>query len=162
MEGRKQRSTGSRGLLLMSLASDGSRDCALSVAEARERANDDDARHRGIGKGIHLGVGKRGESFGRRGREIVKRFVMIEHPARHGGFGTFLNPLVDQCSNFALQVCGVIQSSELKTLERGSRCSSQVVQRWNHTRNRHGRISGFQDGVEETAPVICNARRLLV
>ena len=48
---------------------------------------------------------------------------MIEHPARQGGFRALLNPLVNQCSNFALQVCGVIQSSKLKTLQRGSQAA---------------------------------------
>jgi len=134
-DARERRSTGSRGLLLVSFASDGSRGCALSVTEARRRANDDGARHRGVGKGIHLGLGKRSEIFGRGGGEIVKGFVMIEHPARQRGFGALLNPLVDQRRDFALQVCGVVESSEFKTLQRRSRRSSQVVQRWNHTRN---------------------------
>lgn len=132
---REQRSTGSRGLLLMSLASDGSRDGALSIAEARRCANNYGARHRGVGKGIHLGFGKRGESFGGGRREIVKRFVMIEHPARQGGFGALLNPLVDQSSNFAFQICCVIQSCELETLQGGTRSGSQIIQRWNQTRN---------------------------
>ena len=56
----------------MSLAGDGSGDCVLSVAEARSCANDDGARHRGIRKGIHVGLGKRAESFGHGRPKIMK------------------------------------------------------------------------------------------
>jgi hypothetical protein len=34
-------------------------------------------------------------------RRVLKRLVVIEHPARQRRFGRFLNPLVDQCRDFS-------------------------------------------------------------
>ena len=34
----------------------------------------------------------------------MKRFVMIEQPVREGCFRSFLDPLIDQCRNFATQI----------------------------------------------------------
>lgn len=59
--------------------------------------------------------------------------MVIEHPARQRRFGSFLNPLVDQCRDFSPQIGGVVEAGELKALQGGARSSSQVIHGWDQT-----------------------------
>lgn len=68
----------------------------------------------------------------------LQGFVMVEHPAGQHGFGAFLDPLVDQGGNFGPKVGRVVQTSELKTLQRGARGGLQVVERRRESRDGHG------------------------
>jgi hypothetical protein len=43
--------------------------------------------------------------------------VVVKHPSGQHCFGGFFEPLIDQNSNFSTEICGVVQSGKLETLQ---------------------------------------------
>ena len=73
----------------------------------------------------------------RQGR-FAKRAVMFEHPARQHRFRCFLEPLIDQYSDFTAQVRGMVEAGELETLQGRSRSRMQIVDGGHDARYSHG------------------------
>ena len=57
------------------------------------------------------------DHFGGRHRRRLQGLMVIEHPSREHRFGGVLDPLIDQRGNFLAQICSVIESCQLKTLQ---------------------------------------------
>jgi hypothetical protein len=76
----------------------------------------------------------------------LQGLMVIEHPSSEHGRRRFLDPLIDQCSNFPSEICGVIQARQLKTLQRGARSRLQVIEWRSEARNGHGQRSNLEDG----------------
>ncbi len=72
-------------------------------------------------------VNQRADDFGRRHRRRLQRLMVIEHPSGEHGFGRLLDPLIHQCGNLLTQIRSVIEPSQLKTLQRGTRSGLQIV-----------------------------------
>ena len=107
-----------------------------------------------VGKGVGQGgVGFReqsggridhgAEQFGCGHRRRLKGTVMIEHPPREHRLGSFLDPLIDQSCNFLAQIRSVVESGELKTLQRSARSRLQIIERRSKPRNSHGQSSNL-------------------
>jgi len=84
---------------------------------------------------------------GRHGRRL-QGLVMIEHPTGEHGFGGFLDPLIDQDSNFLPQVGSVVEAREFKALQRGARSRLQIVEGRGESRYGHGQSSDLKGWAE--------------
>jgi hypothetical protein len=60
------------------------------------------------------------QEIGHGQRGLAKRAVVVEHPSSQHCFGGFFEPLIDQNSNFSAEICRVVQSGKLETLQRSS------------------------------------------
>jgi hypothetical protein len=106
--------------LLLELSGKRSFDGCAGLGEARRRGNDLGKRRGGLGKQRGRGIGDSANDIGSRHRGRLQGLVMVKHPARQDGLGRFLNPSIDQGGDLLTQVGGVIQTSELKTLQRSA------------------------------------------
>ena len=113
--------------LFVTLPTMGSRNQMPRFREMGWRGMDSGRRLRNIRERISARILKRAEKFRSGQGRLMKRAVMLQHPTRQHGFGCFLNPLVHQNRDFTAQIGGVIQPSQLKTLQRGTRSRAQVV-----------------------------------
>jgi len=114
--------------------------------EARWRWNDVRDGRRGLGKQGGGGVDQGADHFGVRHGRGLQGLVVIEHPPSEQCFGSLLNPLVDQYSNFLAQVRSVVEPCELKTLQRGARSRLQIVERRSKPRDGPGQSSNLRAG----------------
>jgi len=69
---------------------------------------------------------------------FAKRAVMVEHPSGQHCFGGFFEPLINQNSNFSSQICRVVQTGQLKALQRSARRRAEIVDRGSDARYGHG------------------------
>ena len=118
--------------LFVRLGAMGSGNRLPRLREAGWRGTDIGWRLRNVGEWISARILKRAEDLRCVQGWLMNRAVMLQHPARQHGFACVLNPLVDQNRDFTAQIGGVIQTCQLKTLQRGTRSRVQVVDWWNN------------------------------
>lgn len=106
--------------LFVRFAAMGSGNRVPRFREVGWRGMDSGWRLRIIRKRISARGLKSAEKFRRGQGRLMKRAVMLQHPARQHGFGCFLHPLVDQSRDFMAQIGSVIQTRQLETLQRGT------------------------------------------
>jgi hypothetical protein len=77
--------------------------------------------------------GREGVDFGagdRVGLDGADQGAVFADPTRQHGFGVIADPLIEQSSDLAPQVGGVIQTRQLKALQRRDRCIVEEIPRW--------------------------------
>lgn len=116
------------------------------IGKARRRGNDIGYGRLGLREQGGGRVEERAHHFGGRHGRGLQGLVVIEHPAGEHGFGGFLDPLVDQGSDFLAQVCSVVEPRQLKTLQRGAGSGLEIVQGRSKARDGHGQSSDLRAG----------------
>jgi len=116
--------------------------------KTRGRGNHVRAWRLGIGEQRGGRIDQSANDFRGRQRGGLQGFMVIEHPAGEHRFGSFLDPLIDQSGNFLAEIRGVIQSGQLKTLQRGARGRLQIVERGSGPRDGHGQSSNLKGWAE--------------
>ena len=130
--------------LFWGLSCDGSFYPGTRIRKTRGRGNDAGPGRLGFREKGGGRVDKGADQFGRGHGGRLQGLAMIEHPSGQHGFGSLLNPLIDECGYFLTQIRGVIEARQLVTLQRGARCRPEIIERRSKPRGGHGQSSNLK------------------
>lgn len=119
------------GPTFLGLAFHGAVDWLARIGETRRSRDEVGGDRLRIGRRSRIGVEERLKEIGCGKVRFVKGIAVIQHPASQQSFGRFLNPLIDQCRDFAAEIRGMVQAGQLETLQGCGGCLSQIFKRRN-------------------------------
>jgi hypothetical protein len=108
------------GESFMSFGPESSRDARDGFAETWRRGTDVYRGLRRLRQRVKARVLDIAQEVGHGQRGFAKRAVVVEHPSSQHCFGGFFEPLINQNGNFSAEICRVVQSGKLETLQRSS------------------------------------------